>query len=120
MWTVQRKVQCALWLAKFDSVLRIQREYRRVYNEEPPHRNKIHRWDKQFRDSGSLLNKPRSGRPSVSDESIQVILDRYLRSPKKSMLECARELGLTKTTVHKVLKKRLRFSGYKLQLLHAG
>jgi hypothetical protein len=33
--------------------------------------------------------------------------------------KCARELGLSKTTVHRVLKKRLRFTGYKLQLLHA-
>jgi hypothetical protein len=32
---------------------------------------------------------------------------------------CNRELGLPKTTVHRVLKKRLRFTGYKLQLLHA-
>ncbi|GBM12225.1 hypothetical protein AVEN_21028-1 [Araneus ventricosus] len=39
--------------------------------------------------------------------------------PKKSVCECAQELGLPKTTVHKVLKKRLHFSGYKLQLLHA-
>jgi hypothetical protein len=33
--------------------------------------------------------------------------------------KCARELGLPKTTVHRVLKKSLRFTGYKLQLLHA-
>ncbi|PSN32505.1 hypothetical protein C0J52_21944, partial [Blattella germanica] len=57
--------------------------------------------------------------PSVSDESVDAIRDTYLRSPKKSVRACARELQLKKTTVHKVLKKRLRFTGYRLQLLHA-
>jgi hypothetical protein len=33
MATVQRNVQCVLWLAKF--------EYRQVFNEEPPHENTI-------------------------------------------------------------------------------
>jgi hypothetical protein len=27
-------------------------------------------------------------------------------------------VGISKTTVHRVLKKRLRFTGYELQLLH--
>lgn len=119
MWTPQRKVQCVLWLAKFESVTRVQREYRRVYNEVPPHRNNINRWDKQLKETGSLLDQKRSGRPSVSDESVDAIRDTYLRSPKKSVRACARELQLKKTTVHKVLKKRLRFTGYRLQLLHA-
>jgi hypothetical protein len=43
MAAVQRKVQCVLWLAKFESVTQVQREYRRVFNEEPPHENSIRR-----------------------------------------------------------------------------
>src|SRR5258705_10026104 len=108
MWTVQRKVQCVLWLAKFESATKVQRAYRRVFNEAPPHRNNINRWDKQFKDTGSLLDKPRSGRPSVSGESVEAIRESYRRSPTKSVRACARQLHLSKTTVHKVLKKRLR------------
>jgi hypothetical protein len=33
--------------------------------------------------------------------------------------KCAQELGLSKTTAHRVLRKRLRFTGYKLQSLYA-
>jgi hypothetical protein len=68
MLPVKRKVQCVLWLAKFESVSRVRREYRRVLNEEPPHENNISRWDEQLKETGSLLYKKRSGRPSVSDE----------------------------------------------------
>jgi transposase len=120
MLPVKRKVQCVLRLAKFESVTPVRREYRRVFNEEPPHENNIRRWDKKLKETGSLLDKKLSGRPSVSDESVEAIRTSFLRSPRKSVRKCARELGLPKTIVHRVLKKRLHFTGYKLQLLHAS
>ena len=119
MWTVQRKVQCVLWLAKFESVTCVQREYHRVYREQLSHRNNINWWDKQLKETGSLLNKKCSGRPSVSDESVEAIRNSYLRSTEKLVSTCAQELGLKKTTGHKILKKGLCFTGYRLHLLHA-
>jgi hypothetical protein len=103
---------------KFESVTQVRREYRRVFNEEPPHENSIRRWDRQLKEAGSLLDKQRSGRSSVSDETVENIRNNFIRSPKKSVRKCARELGLSKTTVHRVLKKSLCFTGYKLQLLY--
>ncbi|KDR22379.1 hypothetical protein L798_02470 [Zootermopsis nevadensis] len=114
MITVQRKVQCVLWLAKFESVTLVRREYRSVFNEEPPHENNIRRWDKQLKETGSLLKQSRPGRPSVSNDTIEAVRASYLRSPKKSVRKCSVELGVSKTTVHNVLKKRLRFTGYKI------
>jgi transposase len=105
MLPVERKVQCVLRIAKFESVTHVRREYRRVFNEEPPHENNIRRWDKQLKETGRLLDKKRSGRPSVSDESVEAIRTNFLRSPRKSVRKCARELGLPKTTVHRVLKE---------------
>jgi hypothetical protein len=43
MAAVQRKVQFVLWLAKFESVTQVRREYRRVFNAEPPHESNIRR-----------------------------------------------------------------------------
>ena len=48
-------------------------EYRRVYNEVQLQRNNINRWEKQLKDAGSLLEKSRSGSPSVNDKSIEPI-----------------------------------------------
>ncbi|GFT41569.1 DUF4817 domain-containing protein [Nephila pilipes] len=83
MRTVQRKVQCVLWLTKFESVTKVQCDYRRVYKEKLQLRNNIIRWVKQLKDTGSLLDKPRSGRPLVNDKSVEAIRKRYLKSPKK-------------------------------------
>jgi transposase len=87
--------------------------------KSPPHENSIRRWDKQLKDTGIPVEKQRSGRSSVSDESVENVRNSFIRSPKKSVRKCALELGLSKTTIHRVLNKRLRFTGYKLQLLHA-
>jgi hypothetical protein len=64
------------------------------------------------------LDKQRSGKPSVSDESVENIRNNFIRSPKKSVRKCARGLGFSKATVHRVLKEHSRFTGYKVQLLY--
>jgi hypothetical protein len=89
MVMVQRKVQCVLWFAKFESVTQVQREYRHVFNEEPPHKNSNHRWDRQLKEMGSLLDKQRSGRQSVSDELVENSQNIFIHSPKKSVHKCA-------------------------------
>ncbi|KAJ4442084.1 hypothetical protein ANN_11950 [Periplaneta americana] len=43
---VQRKVECVLWLVKFESVTRVRREFR-TFNEESPYENNVRRWDRQ-------------------------------------------------------------------------
>jgi transposase len=102
MAVVQRKVQCVLWLAKFESVTQERHECRRMFNEEPPHENSIRRWDRQLKETGSLLDKQRSGRPSISDESVENFRNNFILSPKKSVLKYTPELGLSKTTVYRV------------------
>jgi hypothetical protein len=90
-----------------------------VFNEEPPHESNIRRWQRQLKETGSLLDKQRPGRPFVSDESVENIRNSFICSPKKSVRKCARELRHPKTTVHSFEKKSILFAGYKLQLLHA-
>ncbi|KAJ4447070.1 hypothetical protein ANN_09059 [Periplaneta americana] len=73
MWItdVQRKVQCVLWLEKFESVTRVRHEFHCIFNEEPPHENNIRRWDRQLKDIVSLLGKKYSGSPLTSDETVK-------------------------------------------------
>jgi hypothetical protein len=89
MATVQREVQCVLWLEKCECVTQVQRENLHMFNEEPSHENSFRLWDRELKETGSLLDKQRSGRPSVSDESVENIRNSFIRSPKKSMRKCA-------------------------------
>jgi hypothetical protein len=51
MATVQRKVQCVVLLAKFESVTQERCEYRRVFNEESPYENSIRLWDSWLKEA---------------------------------------------------------------------
>ncbi|KAJ4443620.1 hypothetical protein ANN_05294 [Periplaneta americana] len=51
--------------------------------------------------------------------TIETIRRAFVQSPKKSVRKCVRQLGLTKTTDHRALKKCHHLTPSELQLLHA-
>lgn len=118
MATVQEKTQCVLWLAEFKSVISVQRRFRREYQKDPPHENNIRRWMKQFKDTGTVSKRKQTGRPGVSDDLVEEIRLSCVRSPKKSITRRSMQFGVAKSTMHKVLHKKLKLHGYKIQLLH--
>ncbi|CAG0899630.1 unnamed protein product [Darwinula stevensoni] len=48
-----------------------------------------------------------------SEENVQVVQDMFIRSPKKSTRQAARESGLTRHTIQTVLEKELNFRPWK-------
>jgi len=57
-------------------------------------------------------------RPTIFEENVDRIRQAFVRSPKKSTTRANLELAIPQSTVLNVLKKRLRFRPYKLQLFH--
>lgn len=72
---------------------------------------------RKFKKTGSILDKPRSGRPSVSIEMKEIVMAKIHASPKKSIRRTSMELGIPKSTVGQILKQQ-NFHPYKLQILH--
>ena len=70
-------------------------------------------------ETGTLLHKPRSGRPRTCEEDNKRIHQSFSRSPRKSIRTAFVELQVPKSTIHKVLHKKLRLYAYKIQLLQA-
>lgn len=104
MWTVQQKAQCVLWLAKFNSIVLVQREFRRTYNcRNAPDAKSIHRWFKQFKDTGSIEKQKSTGRPKVSEDIVERIRKSYDNNPNISISSRSIELGIPKSTVHRIL-----------------
>src|SRR5258705_3833247 len=117
MATMTEKSFCALEYARVFSVISVQRAFRNRYGKETPSQKNILRWYRQFKDTGCLCKKNRGGRPSVSDEMVDMVRQSYVRSPQKSTVAGARELGIPQKTVWQILRKRLKFKPYRLQLL---
>lgn len=120
MWNVQDKVQCVLWLAETRSVKRVQRRFRTDRGINPPTRDSILHWDRQLRETGSLVCQTGKARkPRITQGDVDRVQASFIRSPRKSIRKAARQLNMPKSTVHDVVHKRLRLRCYKLQLLHA-
>ena len=119
MLTIEQKIQCVLWYHKLKSPTAVQRKFRNEFGQDPPYTNNIKRWFKNFMETGSILNRKRSGRPSIDEETVNVVYVAFHRKPRKSIRVASNKLAIPRSTVHKVLHKRLWLHAYKLQIVQA-
>ena len=81
-------------------------------------KDKIFRaWYKQFTETWCLCKQKSSGRPLTSENDVEQVRASFLHSPKKSTGTAAKELSMSKPTVWRVLRKRLVFKPYPIQMV---
>ena len=56
---------------------------------------------------------------AVPAETVERVRETFVRSPQKSTTRYTRELQMSQSSVWRILRKRLRVKGYRLQLLQA-
>ena len=61
------------------------KKLRTQYKKEAPHRNSISKWMKKFKETGSVSEKPRSGRPRVSEKTVASVEETWEVNPRKSL-----------------------------------
>ena len=78
-------------------------------------------WYNRFVESGCVSHRqPSQGRPCVPDGTTENGRQTFVvRSPRKSIKRASLKLNVSKTTMWKILKKRLRCKPYTLQLVQA-
>ncbi|KAJ4433698.1 hypothetical protein ANN_16009 [Periplaneta americana] len=118
MATAQERAQAIWWYVETNSLIQVQRNFRRVFQKDPPSRNTIKTWKQHFLPTGSVVKLHGGGNVRVSEERVAAVRQAYERSPRKSVRQAARELQMPKSTVHKILHRSLGFHAYKLQLVH--
>ena len=67
MATPQEKAQCVAWFIQIKSDMQTQQNYRNKYGKDRPSRPSIRAWHKKFMETGTVLDKGRSGRPRTSN-----------------------------------------------------
>lgn len=106
MLTVQQKAQCVLWLQEFKSATLVRRELRRVYGiKKGPALTSITNWRVRFLETGSINDRPRSGRPSTHEEHIELVRQAFKDDPSLSVRKASVKLGIPRSTVQKVIQK---------------
>jgi transposase len=77
----------------------------------------------KFEETGSVMDKPHSGRPSFDESTCDTVAHTVQELTSTSCLgstsvrQVAVEVGISKSSVHNLLRKRLRLYPYRLQLL---
>ncbi|KAJ4445117.1 hypothetical protein ANN_06918 [Periplaneta americana] len=74
------------------------------------------KWHDTFLAAGPVLKKHSGGR-RTSDEMVANVQAAYERSPRKSLRRPSRELQIPKSTLQRIVHKRLKLYTYKVQLM---
>jgi transposase len=83
-----------------------------------PNKSSIQRLVERFRESGSIGEKRRSGRPSVlSNDSLEDIRARLLQAPRTLLKKLSQQTGMTYGSVQRATKS-LKLHPYRVLLPH--
>ena len=95
MLTIQQK---ALWYHKSKSPTAVQRTFRNEFGQDPPHTNNIKRWFKNFIETGSILDRKKSGRPSIDEETVDAVRVAFHHCSRKSNRVALNKLAIPRSS----------------------
>ena len=107
---------CVRKFIKTESTIAVQRAFRLRFNIQPPTGKSICRRNHQFEQIGCLCKCKSYGQPRVS-ENVRRIQENFERSPRKSTYRASTKLGIPQPNFWRVLRRRLPFKPYLLQLV---
>ncbi|GBM01363.1 hypothetical protein AVEN_135788-1 [Araneus ventricosus] len=113
----EQKDQCVLWFHETKSPINVQHAFQRCYGCNPPDTKSIKRWYEKFKETCSVTDIPRSGRPSVSEATVELVRQLFQWSPTKSTRQASREFQILQTSLVRILHKRLWLNAYKVQIV---
>jgi transposase len=83
-----------------------QRFQARFPETKVPHRNAVWQLIQEFKETGSVCDATRCGRPSImTEKKVLDIPDRMLQSPKKSIRKLSQQVGVSYGMAYTALQK---------------
>lgn len=77
----------------------VRHDFTARFGKPAPPKRTILRWEHKLFLTGSIKDKPRTGRPSTRRDTCAEVKASVLQSPKKSLRKRSSELGIPKTTM---------------------
>ena len=103
---------------KTENAQDVIRDWNHYFNTDPPTRLAIYKLRDKFDDIGSVADAPRSGRPSMcTEQNLAAVAEAYGRSPNKLLRHASAEIGIKRTSLHKILTK-LHMRSHIPRLIH--
>ena len=115
--SIERRAASVQRYIQTNSIIATQRWYRSTYGPPAPSGDSIRRWHDHFLRYGTVADRQRSGRPRVSSEDVRKIEIAFNENPQLSTRNAERELGVPRSTIRDVLRKKLKMFPYKITFL---
>ena len=116
-YSIPFRVQADAWLYESDrsnSAMRtVKTKLRERYDCEPPEGKIITRWMEKLFDTGSVLDKPQSGRPNERGDHVHDVKQSVNDAPQMSTRRSSEEIGILRTSLQRVLKDDLLMRAWK-------
>ena len=110
MFCIDERIDIVLLFAKLESYTLLRRW------ENIPSEKTIRRIFQKFKDTGSVHDLSKSGRPSLYDEMHENIKDVFEDRPTSSVRSVALELHCSHMTAYNVIRNKENLFLYKLQM----
>lgn len=118
-WPTDQRVFCVEQFIKNNSVIQVQRDFRRTFDvRNVPSRPTILCWVQKWRTQGSVANAKHSGRPlsACTPENQLRVQQAVTASPTRSVTQHAQALNLSDRSIRRMLHK-MSFHPYKIALV---
>ena len=118
--TEQRVKLIEFYFKNDESLVRARRAYCRHFEvRSGPSESTISRLVQKFKDSGSVHDLPRSGRPKTrTEECIEQVRASVEEDPQTSTRRRSSQLNMAHSSLYRILRMDLNLLPYKIQVVH--
>ena len=113
---IEDRIEIVLLMAKLDNVAEVQNSFMAARGTCPDAKT-IRDIFKKFKETGSVHDRKRSGRPTIDEDTLFLVSAAYVHSPKKSLRKGAKELAVPKSSIHRILKDKIGMRSYVTQIV---
>ncbi|KAK6010328.1 hypothetical protein OSTOST_24646 [Ostertagia ostertagi] len=85
----------------------VAEEFNKLHpGRRPITRSCVSRLIARLKETGSISDKPRPGRPrrTTCGNTASAVLDRFRRNPEMSLRQMASETGMSRSSIHRILR----------------
>lgn len=116
-YTIEYRLLAAVWY--YDSeqdrsaMINVRKKLRDRFGIDPPEHRVIKNWSSKLFETGSIMDKERSGRPNERGDHINEVREAITDNPRTSSGRLSDELHIPNTTVRRILKLDLKLKPFK-------
>ena len=111
------KIQIVILFSKSQSYVQVQRDLKAKGYKEKPTRLTIKKVFNRFIETGSVADRPKSGRPEkFTKKQKSKIKDIYEMKPKSTLREISQQTDMSRSTVWSFMHNSLSLKSYKIQI----